>query len=212
MSGPPLQPSAKLPPANYFASAHDLSQLPPDSAREVAFAGRSNAGKSSAINTLVGRNRLAFVSKTPGRTQLINFFTVGEDRHLVDLPGYGYAKVPEKERRHWGALISGYLAGRRGLVGLVAIMDIRHPLTDLDHQLLDWFLPTGKPVHILLTKSDKLSRQGSLQQLAKVRRALKDLPGVSVQTFSSLSRAGTDEALTLLRAWLALDQPDEDAG
>ena len=133
-------------------------ELPSATLREVAFAGRSNAGKSSAINVLADQNRLAFVSKTPGRTQLINFFRCGDAGYLVDLPGYGYAQVPEAVRRQWRGLLEDYLTRRASLVGLVLIMDARHPLTELDRQMLAWFAPTGRPVHVLLTKSDKLTR------------------------------------------------------
>jgi len=199
----PVNPLAH---ARYVASAHDLTQLPAPAGPEVAFAGRSNAGKSSAINALVGHNRLAFVSKTPGRTQMINFFALPRDRYLVDLPGYGYAKVPEKERARWGEVISSYLMDRPNLVGLVAIMDVRHPLTPLDRQLLDWFLPGGRPVHILLTKADKLSRQQAAKQLAAVRRDLG--PGLmTAQLFSSLSRTGLDEAARTIERWFAPGEP-----
>lgn len=204
MSGLQASDVVTLPHVEYFASAHDLNQLPPEGGREVAFAGRSNAGKSSAINAIAGRNRLAFVSKTPGRTQLINLFRVAEERYLVDLPGYGFAKVPEVERRRWGNLIGGYLQSRSSLVGLVAIMDIRHPLTPLDEQLIDWFLPVGRPIHILLTKADKLSRQQAAKQLAQVRRAVAGRGEITAQTFSSLSRAGVDDAVGLVSRWLAL--------
>lgn len=202
MSGSTQPRTNPLANAKYVASAHDLSQLPPCQGLEVAFAGRSNAGKSSAINTLVGHTRLAFVSKTPGRTQMINFFSLASDRYLVDLPGYGFAKVPEKDRARWGTLIAEYLMTRPCLRGLVAIMDARHPLTPLDTQLLDWFLPSGLPVHILLTKADKLSRQQAAKQLAEVRRTLR-VDTVSVQLFSSLNRTGADEARDLIARWLS---------
>jgi GTP-binding protein len=189
--------------AQFHISAHDLRDLPPPFGREVAFAGRSNSGKSSAINTLSNRNRLAFVSKTPGRTQLINFFSLGEDRYLVDLPGYGYAKVPEKIRLHWRSVLSTYLQTRSSLCGLVLIMDVRHPMTDLDRNMLEWFQPTGKPVHVLLTKSDKLSRQ---QATATLRAVEKDLaavyPGATVQLFSSPKHQGMEEAERVIGAWL----------
>lgn len=204
MSGLHAPDVVTLPHVEYFASAHDLHQLPPEGGREVAFAGRSNAGKSSAINTIAGRNRLAFVSKTPGRTQLINYFKVADERYLVDLPGYGFAKVPETERRRWGDLIGGYLQSRSSLVGLIVIMDIRHPLTPLDEQLLDWFLPMGKPIHILLTKADKLSRQQAAKQLALVRKGVAGRGEVTAQTFSSLDRGGLDDAVSLLARWLEL--------
>ena len=143
--------------ATYVASAHDLEQLPLDLGVEVAFVGRSNSGKSSAINTLANHKRLAFVSKTPGRTQLINFFTITQGRTLVDLPGYGYAKVPPAVKAHWTELLAAYVSTRKALKGLVIIMDSRHPMRDLDTELLNWYRPTNKPVHVLLTKSTTLA-------------------------------------------------------
>ena len=191
--------------AHYVASAHGVHELLSDVNREVAFAGRSNSGKSSAINTLANRNRLAFASKTPGRTQLINFFGLGDDRFLVDLPGYGYAKVPEKERRHWGEFVGDYIRTRVSLQGLIVIMDVRHPMTPLDLQLLDWYLPTGKPVHVLLTKADKLGRQQASTQLAAVRRALAARGGnSSASLFSSLKRTGIQEAENVILPWLGI--------
>ena len=187
--------------ATYAASAATLAQLP-YSQREVAFAGRSNAGKSSAINTLARHNRLAFVSKTPGRTQLINFFDVGEARFIVDLPGYGYAKVPTEIRARWEGVLSTYLQTREALAGLVLIMDARHPLTPLDTRMLDWFTPRGLPVHILLTKADKLSRGEASRTLQQVRSALKGYPSVSVQLFSSLAKQGVEEAEAVIAGWL----------
>ncbi|MBS4099130.1 MAG: YihA family ribosome biogenesis GTP-binding protein [Sulfuricella sp.] len=181
--------------ATFLTSANAMSDLPAHGGIEIAFAGRSNAGKSSAINTLANRNRLAYVSKTPGRTQLINFFELGADRYLVDLPGYGYADVPDKIRLHWQHILSTYLMSRAALNGLVLIMDARHPLTKLDWQMLEWFGTTGKPVHILLTKSDKLSRQQATDTLRKVRAELRDgYPQCTVQLFSSLKRLGLEEA------------------
>lgn len=181
--------------AAYTASAHDLEQLPPDIGREVAFVGRSNAGKSSAINTLANHKRLAYVSKTPGRTQLINFFSLGDDRTLIDLPGYGYAQVPAKVKAHWQGVLAAYVSSRLALKGLVLIMDARHPLKPLDLQLLDWYLPTGKPVHCLLTKSDKLSRSEQALTLQKVRQQMKAANHQStVQLFSSLKKEGVEEA------------------
>ena len=185
----------------FFTSAADESGLP-NSEVEVAFAGRSNAGKSSAINALAQRHRLAFVSKTPGRTQQINFFSLGSSRFLVDLPGYGYAKVPRGMRNEWEQFISGYLQLRPQLCGLVVIMDIRHPMTPLDRQLLEWFARTGKPAHVLLTKADKLGRQAAAAQLGKIVKALaSDHPGVSAQVFSAQSRVGLDEAEVVLARW-----------
>lgn len=194
--------------ATFFISAHHLRDLPPASGVEVAFAGRSNAGKSSALNTLANHNRLAFVSKQPGRTQLINFFTLGNDKHLVDLPGYGYAKVPEAMRNHWQTVLSRYLSERSSLAGLVLVMDSRHPLTPLDRQMLDWFSPSGKPVHVLLTKSDKLSRSESTITLNKVRKELNDGWGdnISVQLFSSLKKQGVEDAEKVIGAWLFADE------
>lgn len=186
--------------ARFVIGAAKLSQLPADQGREVAFAGRSNAGKSSAINALTGRHRLAFVSKTPGRTQQINYYALDQGRYLVDLPGYGYAKVPAEVQRHWDQLLSTYLHSRTALQGLVVIMDVRHPLTPLDRQLLDWFAPTGKPVLVLLTKADKLSRQRAAAQLRAVREALSQ---GEVILFSSVSGAGVDEARQFVEALLA---------
>ena len=193
--------------ATFFISAHHLRDLPPASGIEVAFAGRSNAGKSSALNTLANHNRLAYVSKQPGRTQLINFFTLGNDKHLVDLPGYGYAKVPEAMRAHWQTVLSRYLSERTSLAGLVLVMDSRHPLTPLDRQMLDWFSPSGKPVHVLLTKSDKLSRSDANQTLIKVRKELNQFWGenITVQLFSSLKKLGVEEAEAVIGKWLFTD-------
>jgi GTP-binding protein len=182
-----------------------LSQLPPDRGREVAFAGRSNAGKSSAINALTNRRKLAFVSKTPGRTQQMNFFRVGAGAtFLVDLPGYGYAQAPGAVRREWGRLIAAYLERRESLRGLVVIMDIRRPLTPLDLSLLDWFAPSGKPILILLTKADKLSRASASRQLAQVRKAVRgSYPSCIVQLFSSLSGEGVEAARALVAGLLS---------
>ena len=181
--------------ATYVASAHDLEQLPPDIGAEVAFVGRSNAGKSSAINTLAHHKRLAYVSKTPGRTQLINFFALGDDRTLVDLPGYGYAQVPARVKAHWQNVMAAYVSTRQALNGLVLIMDARHPLKSLDIKLLDWYLPTGKPVHCLLTKADKLSKSEQALTLRAVRKQLATAGhNATVQLFSSLKKEGVEEA------------------
>lgn len=189
--------------AAFLVTVNHLRDLPQHTGLEVSFAGRSNAGKSSALNTLANRNRLAHVSKTQGRTQHINYFSLGNDRYLVDLPGYGYAKVPAGIRQHWEELLSTYLQARAPLCGLVLIMDIRHPFTPLDRQMLDWFLPTGKPVHILLTKSDKLSRQQASQTLGEAKAELaQSYPNCSVQLFSSLKRQGIEEAEKVISAWL----------
>lgn len=188
--------------AHFHTSVAQLRDLP-FSRAEIAFAGRSNAGKSSAINLLTRINRLAYTSKTPGRTQLINFFELDPDCFLVDLPGYGYAKVPPAVKAKWEALLSRYLQTREALVGMVLIMDARHPLTPLDRQMLDWFLPTGKPVHVLLSKADKLSNSEKALTLRQVAQELAARGAVSVQLFSSLSRLGADEATTRIEAWLA---------
>jgi GTP-binding protein len=181
--------------AAYALSVHDPHALPAPGVAEIAFAGRSNAGKSSAINTLTGRKRLAFVSKTPGRTQLINFFSLGERAFLVDLPGYGYADAPAEVRRHWEMLVGEYIASRNSLAGVVVVMDARHPLTPLDRRLLDWLRDAGRPTHVLLTKSDKLSKQAARATLERVSRELAQLWAQStVQLFSSLKTEGVDEA------------------
>ena len=174
---------------------HDPRELPAPGVPEVAFAGRSNAGKSSAINALAGKRRLAFVSKTPGRTQLINFFSLGDDKYLVDLPGYGYAGVPHAVREHWKHLVGTYVTERTSLAAVIVVMDVRHPLTELDRTLLQWLREAGRQAHVLLTKSDKLSKQAAQRALAAVRRDLGEIfPGASVQLFSSLKREGLAEA------------------
>lgn len=189
--------------AVFHSSAHHLRDLPPPTGIEVAFAGRSNAGKSSALNTLANHNRLAFVSKQPGRTQLINFFSLGNERYLVDLPGYGYAKVPEAMRKHWQMTLSSYLSHRSTLAGLVLVMDCRHPLTVLDRQMLDWFSTSGRPVHVLLTKSDKLSRNAANQTLLAVNKELQaNWAHCSAQLFSSLKKQGVEEAEKVIGEWL----------
>lgn len=193
--------------ASFYISAHNLRDLPPPAGIEVAFAGRSNAGKSSALNTLANHNRLAYVSKQPGRTQLINFFALGDERFLVDLPGYGYAKVPQAMREHWQLTLSSYLSYRSSLHGLVLVMDCRHPLTPLDRKMLDWFCPSGKPVHVLLTKSDKLSRNAANQTLQAVKKELVETWGnCTVQLFSSLKKQGVEEAEKIIGQWLFADK------
>lgn len=189
--------------ATFYISAHHLRDLPPSVGIEVAFAGRSNAGKSSALNTLANHNRLAYVSKQPGRTQLINFFSLGNERYLVDLPGYGYAKVPEALRKHWQTTLAAYLSDRPTLNALVLVMDCRHPLQPLDLQMLDWFGHSGRPVHVLLTKSDKLSRSAANQTLLAVRKELNEhWDNCTVQLFSSLKKQGVEEAEKVIGAWL----------
>lgn len=187
--------------AQFHTSVAQLRDLPYSRA-EVAFAGRSNAGKSSALNLLTRKNRLAYTSKTPGRTQLINFFEVDVDTYLVDLPGYGYAKVPPAVKAKWEGLLSRYLQEREALAGMVLIMDARHPLTPLDWQMLNWFAPTGKRMHVLLSKADKLSNSDKNLTLRRVEQELAALGSVTVQLFSSLSRLGVEEAAAVVESWL----------
>jgi len=200
--------------ARFLKSAPTLADLPLESECEVAFAGRSNAGKSSAINALAGQRQLARVSKTPGRTQMLNFFGLGDGRFLVDLPGYGYAKVPAATRAPWGRVLGDYLHTRAQLAGLAIVMDVRHPLTELDWGLLEWFRSTGKPVHVLLTKADKLSRSRAVQTLQEVRKVLAGAaPNWTAQLFSSLKQTGIDDAEAVIGGWLASnesDSPDAD--
>lgn len=186
--------------ACFYTTVNHMKDLPSTRA-EIAFVGRSNSGKSSAINTLANRTRLAFVSKTPGRTQHINFFDLGDERYLVDLPGYGFAEVPEAVRRHWVELLGRYLQTRKSLIGLLLIMDIRHPLKELDVRMLEFFKATQRPVHILLSKADKLSRQDQNKALASVKKSLEGYPEVSVQLFSSLKKTGTDEVEVVMSKW-----------
>jgi GTP-binding protein len=182
-------------------SAAQASQFPPDQGAEVAFAGRSNAGKSSAINTIVQRNGLARVSKTPGRTRLLNFFTVGVDRRIVDLPGYGYAAAPDTERRTWPPMM-GALRERACLRGLVLIVDSRRGVGPDDENLIAWAREGGRemPVHVLLSKADKLNRSESTKALREAKAALGT--GATVQLFSSLDKTGVDEAQRTLQSWL----------
>lgn len=202
--------------ADYLISAPSLAQCPPESGREVAFAGRSNAGKSSAINTLTHNSKLARTSKTPGRTQLINFFSLGNpEQRLVDLPGYGYAKVPLATKLKWQEHLAEYLYERQSLKGLVLLMDIRHPLQEFDTLMLDWTRQRQMPVHILLTKSDKLNRGAAKTTLLNLRRYLLQhqfADQVSCQTFSSLNREGIQELEQILTTWLVdthQESPDE---
>ena len=191
--------------AQYLCSAPSLTECPEDSGREVAFAGRSNAGKSSAINALTNNKKTARTSKTPGRTQLIHFFTLTESCRLVDLPGYGFAKVPKAMKQKWDKNLAGYLQGRQSLAGLVLLMDIRHPLQDYDRQMLNWCTQAGMPVHILLTKADKMKQGAAKNILFKVQKELKsagmDLH-ISLQTFSSLKKTGLPELENVLNLWL----------
>lgn len=188
--------------AKYFNSVHSLRQLPPDDGREVVFAGRSNAGKSSALNALTNQKGLARVSKTPGRTQALNYFEVAPGRHLVDLPGYGYAKVPEAMREAWKGTINRYFNERDSLAGLVVVMDIRHPLREYDLQMLEFAVARGLPAHCLLTKADKLGRGEQAKTLAAVRKQLGE--AATAQVFSSENKAGVDEARAIIAGWLGL--------
>ena len=192
--------------ATYKLAAHLPRQLPPDQAREVAFAGRSNAGKSSALNALCHQNRLAKTSKTPGRIQQLVYFEVRPERYLVDLPGYGYAKVPEDLRAHWQQFINRYFETRQSLAGLVVVMDVRHPLRDYDRQMLAYTQSRALPAHCLLTKSDKLGRGEQMKTLLAVRKQLlADFgEGVSAQLYSGESKQGVDEARTVVAGWLQL--------
>ncbi|MDX3775514.1 ribosome biogenesis GTP-binding protein YihA/YsxC [Chromatiaceae bacterium AAb-1] len=186
----------------FLTSAPDIKALPADSGIEVAFAGRSNAGKSSALNTLTRQNSLARTSKTPGRTQLINTFTLGEDKRLIDLPGYGFAKVPLAVKEKWQRSLSEYLMKRDSLKGLVVLMDIRHPLKDLDQDLIHWAVQSQLPVLLLLTKADKLGPGARKKTLLEVREAsLAFMGNIIVHTFSSLSKLGLTELEQVLDSW-----------
>ena len=192
--------------ACFFKSVASLADAPA-SVGEIAFVGRSNTGKSSAINALTG-SQLAFVSKTPGRTRLINYYALGAERFIVDLPGYGYARVPDATRAPWEKLLGGYLRMRAPLRGLALVMDVRHALTELDQRMLGWFHPTGKPVHVLLTKADMLSREAAQKILRRVEAELAALaPQASVQLFSSPKRSGLEQAAAVFRAWLDASAP-----
>ena len=189
--------------AKFFTTVNHLKDLPATPA-EIAFVGRSNAGTSSAINTLTNQTRLAFVSKTPGRTQHINFFELSNGFFLADLPGYGYAAVPEAIRTHWVELLGQYLQKRENLIGLVMIMDSRHPLKELDIKMLDFFAVRQRPVHILLSKADKMSKNEQIKTLAAVKKGLapwtEQIP-ITVQLFSSLKKQGIQEVETIVASW-----------
>jgi len=181
--------------AKFINSSPDLRDTPADQGREVAFAGRSNAGKSSAINTLTRQNGLARTSKTPGRTQLLNFFEINAQQRFVDLPGYGYAKVPLAVKQKWHKLMETYLAKRKSLCAIILVMDIRHPLTEFDWQMVEWCQHTGLPLHILLTKADKLTYGAGKNTLLAIEKELSNVAiPVTVQLFSSLKKIGIDEA------------------
>ena len=197
--------------AVFLTTVANLRDLPQDSLREIAFAGRSNAGKSSAINTLAGRVRLAFVSKTPGRTQHLNYFTLEEGKYFVDLPGYGYAEVPEEMKRKWQRALAEYLEKRQSLQGLVVLMDIRHPLKDLDQQMILWAVESNVQVLVLLTKADKLASGARKAQLNMVREAVLAFNGdVQVEAFSSLKKLGVDKLRQKLDSWFSELAPVEE--
>ena len=191
--------------AEFLVSAAKLSQCPADSGMEVAFAGRSNAGKSSALNALCQQKSLARTSKTPGRTQLLNFFTIDEQRRLVDLPGYGFAKVSVQVKQQWQKALSDYLENRQSLRGVILLVDVRHPMKEFDRQMLEWSSHIGLPVHILLTKADKLKHGAAAKSLQQARNEIGQFgDSVSVQLFSALKRQGVDEAHMVLDGWLEL--------
>lgn len=188
----------------YFqTSAATLEDCPADSSAEVAFAGRSNAGKSSAVNVITSLPQLARTSKTPGRTQLINFFFIEEGKYLVDLPGYGYAKVPLERRDKWQFELEKYLRRRKALVGLILLSDIRHPLKKFDRMMIEWAAQANLPLHLLLTKADKLKRGATQKTLLKVEKELTAFDNVSVQLFSALRNIGVDPVRKVLTQWLA---------
>ena len=189
---------------SFLTSAPSIKQSPADEGKEVAFAGRSNAGKSSVINTLTDNKKLARTSKTPGRTQLLNFFSLSEDRRLVDLPGYGFAKVPIIVKRNWDRNLAGYLQERQSLVGVVILMDIRHPLQKYDWQIIRWASESKMPIHLLLTKSDKLTRGAINNVLLSVEEELakeKLSASFTIQAFSSIKKFGLDELKQKLTIW-----------
>lgn len=187
-------------------AAHTPRQWPPDWGLEIAFAGRSNVGKSSAINAITQRKALARTSRTPGRTQQIIFFELPGGGRIVDLPGYGYARVPAKLRRHWGDAIERYLRERESIQGLIQVMDARHPLTQLDRQMLSWCAAASLQVHILLTKFDKLSRSRGLAALRAVSQGIADMDSISFQPFSAMDSTGVDEARQRIVDWLDPDK------
>lgn len=197
--------------AHFLTSAPSLKQCPEDSGVEVAFAGRSNAGKSSALNTLAQQNKLARTSKTPGRTQLINFFEIEPGIRIVDLPGYGFAKVPDRMKREWQKNMSEYLEARQSLAALVLVMDIRHPLTEFDLMMCDWANEAQMPIHILLTKADKLKKGPAQNTKLQVKKALSHMGELlTVQVFSSLKKEGTDILRNQISAFLNAGPQDMD--
>ncbi|NRA40866.1 MAG: YihA family ribosome biogenesis GTP-binding protein [Pseudomonadales bacterium] len=196
--------------AEFLQSAEKLSQCPADIGFEVAFAGRSNAGKSSAINTLTDNRKLARTSKTPGRTQLINQFSIDEQRRLVDLPGYGYAKVPEAMKLRWQKYLTEYLEQRQCLRGVVLVMDIRRPLQAYDQTIVDWSKAAQLPLHILLTKADKLKPNPARNELFKLQKLFKNQSHISMQLFSALKKTGVDDLIAQLDHWYELPEAKAD--
>jgi GTP-binding protein len=196
----------------FLTSAPKLASCPPDMGAEVAFAGRSNAGKSSAINTLTNNKKMAKTSKTPGRTQLINFFSITDNQRIVDLPGYGFAKVPLQVKLKWQKHLEEYLRQRQSLTGLILLMDCRHPLQEFDRMMLEWAYSADMPVHILLTKADKLKKGPANNSLLQVRKEIESMQNlVSVQLFSALKHQGLDQLRNQLNQWLAVDDADINA-
>ena len=193
---------SQYPDAQFLTSANAVGQFVPDTGAEVAVAGRSNAGKSSAINVIVTRRQFARTSKTPGRTQLVNFFSLRDNERLVDLPGYGFARVSDKKRRHWGDLLSDYFRSRESLRGLIMVVDIRRQLTDYDRRMMEFAELVDLPVHILLTKADKLKRGQAATAVLQVKKEVGDR--ATVQQFSALKHDGEDEAREVLERFLAL--------
>lgn len=180
--------------AKFINSSPDLKSTPPDEGLEIAFAGRSNAGKSSAINTLTRQSNLARTSKTPGRTQALNFFEINAEKRFVDLPGYGYAKVPLTVKKKWHELMETYLTKRKSLCGMILVMDVRHPLTEFDWQMIEWCQYSQLPLHIILTKADKLNFGAAKSVMLKIQKELNELPmSLTLQLFSSLKKSGIDE-------------------
>ncbi len=208
----PAKPNLRAAPAwaraEFVLAAHRIDQMPPDVGAEVAFAGRSNAGKSSAINAITGQAKLARISKTPGRTQQLVVFAFDPHRRVVDLPGYGYAEVPAALRAHWGQTLSMYFTERAALRGLLIAMDVRHPMRDYDEQMLQLAAMRRMPVHVLLTKADKLGRGQGANALVATRKALASQPGeVSVQLFSGITGDGVDAARSVIARWLSSREP-----
>jgi GTP-binding protein len=196
--------------AKFINSSPHIRNAPADQGLEVAFAGRSNAGKSSAINTLTRQNALARISKTPGRTQMLNFFEINAELRFVDLPGYGYAKVPVDVKKKWHELMEHYLTHRKSLCGIILVMDVRHPLTEFDWQMVEWCQHAGLPLHILLTKADKLTYGAAKNTLLQVKRELKDVScPLTIQLFSSLKKTGIDEVHEALDNLFRRAEPDQ---